>query len=475
MKKLKTILLLCCVFAMMLGVSGGVLAMGAEENCEYSNITLFAEEENNSLSYTCNNPIWNEELKKHEYLTYSVPSMPYSVGIDVSKWQKNIDWQAVKNSGIDFAIIRVGGRGSDTGVIELDPYFHQNIQGAKAAGLRVGVYIFSQAVNIDEAREEAAFAMHHLNGYTLDLPVVIDYEFRSNGRLNQAYDTKDPDKKLNASKATDILLAFCDMVEQYGYDSMVYANQNMLTVYLDGERLSRETEVWLARYNTSNAYPYAYSFWQFTSKGYVDGVEGTSVVDLNFRFVDKVYRGGGTYFFPFVDAESDDWYYDAVKYTYDNNVFNGTEWNEFAPYEPMTRAMMVSVLYRMDGSSAVKGDSKFNDLTSDWYKKAVIWGEQNGVVSGTSATTFEPDVALTREEMVTFMQRYAKYKGQDIAATGSLSGYPDGGNTSSWAQEAMKWAVGKTYVKGFEDGTLRPTVGTNRAEVATVLMNFDIN
>lgn len=475
MKHLKTVLLLCCLCAMMvLGASGGVLAMGAEENCEYNtdSVSFLSEGAFRTvpgLTYTCNNPIWNEDLGKYEYLTYTVPSMPYSVGIDVSKWQGNIDWNKVKASGIDFAFIRVGNRSYEpSGKLSFDPYFYQNIQGAKAAGLRVGVYIFSQATTIEEAKEEAAFAMHYLNGHTLDLPIVFDYEFSNNGRLNQAYDSK----KLNADKATDICLAFCDMVEQYGYSSMVYANQNMLTVYLDGERLSRETEVWLARYHTGNVYPHAYSFWQFTSKGYVDGIKGNT--DLNFRFVDKVYSGG-SYFFPFADAVPGDWYYDAVKYSYDHFLFNGTEWDEFSPYESMTRAMMVSVLYRMEGSPSVKGTSRFADLTLDWYKDAVLWGEKEGIVSGTSATTFEPDVALTREEMVTFMYRYAKYKKYDVQSSGDLGKFSDGWKTSDWASSAMKWAVGKSYVQGFTDGSLRPLVGTNRAEVATVLKNFSEN
>lgn len=470
----KSFWLLCCLCVLMVFCSSlGVSAMGYEEYCDYDTVELFSSEvlpSSSGMTYTCNHPIWNDTLKEYEYLTYSVPSSVYSVGVDVSKWQGDIDWAKVKACGIDYAFIRLGYRSNEpAGNIGLDPYFEQNIKGAKAAGLRVGVYFFSQATNVAEAREEAAFCMRYLKNHSLDLPIVMDYEFSNNGRLNQAYDTTDPNKKLNPQRAADVCLAFCDMVESYGYASMVYANQNMLTTYVDGARLSRETNIWLARYSTSNAYPNAYQFWQFTSKGYVDGIKGN--VDLNFRFVDKVYPSGGG-FFPFNDVASADWHYDAVRYTYEHDLFNGTEWDTFAPQSTMTRAMLVSVLYRLDGSPAVSGNTKFKDLTDDWYKNAVIWGEKAGLVSGTSATTFEPDKALSREEMVTFMQRYAAYKKYNTAANGYIGHFPDGWKTSFWAMDAMKWAVGETYVKGFDDGSLRPTAATTRAEVATVLKSF---
>lgn len=471
MKHFKSIWFLGCLCALLLFGSGqDVLAMGEEESSGFETPVFLSEgafRNASGLTYTCNNPIWNETEGIYEYLTYVVPSPVCSVGIDVSKWQGSIDWNKVKSCGIDFAFLRVGGRGSDNGLIELDPYFRENIKNAKAAGIQVGVYFFSQATTTEEAREEAAFALHQVAGYPLDLPIVMDYEFRNNGRLNQAYDSK----RLNAASATEVCLAFCELVEAYGYASMVYANQNMLTVYLDGERLSRETEVWLARYSTDNAYHHAYSFWQFTSKGYVEGVN-SQFVDLNFRFSGKLYPSGGG-FFPFLDVRGGDWYYDAVKYAYDSYLFNGTEWDRFSPYEEMTRAMMVSVLYRMEGSPTVKGNSKFHDLTLDWYRNAVLWGEQTGVVSGTSATTFEPDAPLTREEMVTFLQRYTAYKGQSTAANGHLSAFPDGNQTSQWAKKAMEWAIGNGYIRGFEDSTLRPLITTNRAEVATVLQNLN--
>ena len=470
----KSILLLSCLCVLMVFCSSaGVFAMGNEEYCEYDTVELldasvFLSEE--GLTYTCPHPVWNNDLKEYEYLTYSVPSEVYSVGVDVSKWQKDIDWEKVRACGIDYAIIRLGYRSNEPdGKIGLDSYYQKNIEGAKAAGLKVGVYFFSQATTIAEAQEEAAFVMRYLKGYTLDLPIVMDYEFSNNGRLNQAYDTTDANKKLNPQKAADICLAFCDMVESYGYASMVYANQSMLTTYVDGARLSRETEVWLARYNTSNAYPNAYQYWQFTSKGYVDGIDGN--VDLNFRFVDIAYPSGGG-FFPFVDVASDQWYYAPVKYAYDHDLFYGTEWNKFDPQGGMTRAMLVSVLYRMEGSPAMSGTSKFKDLTADWYKDAVLWGEKTGVVSGISPTLFGPDQPLTREQMVTFMQRYASYKKYDVSADGYLGKFSDGWKTSLWAMDAVKWAVGEGYVSGFEDGTLRPNASTTRAEVATVLKSF---
>ena len=200
---------------------------------------------------------------------------PITHGIDVSQYQKNIDWQKVKADGIKYAIIRVGYRGSTQGTLNEDPYFRQNIQGALAAGIEVGVYIFSQATTKKEAVEEANYLLERIKDYNITFPVVLDYEFTSgSGRLEEA--------KLSKEKATNVCLAFCETVQAAGYTPMVYANPDMLNNHLNPENISDKYLIWLANYTTATSYTGKYDYWQYSSDGTVDGIEGR--VDMNFFY-----------------------------------------------------------------------------------------------------------------------------------------------------------------------------------------------
>lgn len=222
-----------------------------------------------------------------------VPGATIRRGIDVSAWQgTGIDWASVANSGVEFAIIRAAWRGYGTGSLSQDDYFVRNIAGAKANGLKVGVYIFSQAITPEEAVEEANFLMNTIQGYDIDLPLVIDYEFAyysdgSPGRLRAA--------NLSRQAGTDICNAFCAAVESKGYEGMVYANPSMLSNYLYRDQLGR---LWLAHYTAQTDYEGDYEFWQFTSKGVLPGITGTATVDMNFWFDTGRWVQDG-----------DDWYY----------------------------------------------------------------------------------------------------------------------------------------------------------------------
>ena len=201
-------------------------------------------------------------------------------GIDVSKYQGSIDWEEVKAEGVQFAIIRVGARGSEQGMLSIDPYAIQNIEGATLAGIPIGVYIFSQAITEAEAIEEANYVLNIIKEYDIDLPVVMDYEYvgSDDGRLYVADLTK--------REATDNCLAFCKVVENAGYDAMVYANSSFLNNHLYADEISSKYEIWLARYNSYAGYEGDYSYWQYTSTGSVKGISGS--VDMNFRYV---YQG----------------------------------------------------------------------------------------------------------------------------------------------------------------------------------------
>ena len=198
-------------------------------------------------------------------------------GIDVSKYQGNIDWNAVRASGIEYAFIRVGYRGMDQGTLVEDPYYKQNIEQATAAGIKVGVYIFSQAVNTAEAEQEADFIVSRIGNYKITMPVIIDYEFGNGmtGRLANA--------NLSKQAGTDVCKAFCARVESKGYTSMVYANKNMFTNYIDGPQIANQYLIWLAQYSTQVTYSGNFDFWQYCSDGTVSGISG--YVDMDYWFV----------------------------------------------------------------------------------------------------------------------------------------------------------------------------------------------
>lgn len=189
-------------------------------------------------------------------------------GIDVSKWQADIDWKAVAGAGIDFAIIRVGYRGfSEAGPLVEDPYFKANIAGATKAGIKVGVYFFSQAVTEAEAIEEASMALKLVRGYHLDYPIFIDTE-KSSGRAD----------KLSKDVRTKIVKAFCKTVQNEGYKAGVYANKDWFENQLNADELNSYT-IWVAQFNTECTYEGKYDMWQFTETGSIPGIKGN--VDLN--------------------------------------------------------------------------------------------------------------------------------------------------------------------------------------------------
>lgn len=194
------------------------------------------------------------------------------LGIDVSKWQKEIDWDKVKNEGVDFAIIRCGYRGSVTGSLVEDPYFEQNIKGARAAGIKVGVYFFTQAVNEVEAVEEASMVISLLRDYELQYPVFIDTEGAGgNGRADS----------LNVEERTAVCEAFCTTVKNAGLEAGVYASRNWYNNKLTAGTLESYA-IWLAEYRSVPLYQGYYQMWQYTSKGKINGINGN--VDLNVSY-----------------------------------------------------------------------------------------------------------------------------------------------------------------------------------------------
>ena len=208
------------------------------------------------------------EIKKAQAVSGSS-----TLGIDVSKWQGEIDWDKVKNSGIDFVIIRCGYRGSVTGSLVEDPYFLQNIRGATSSGLKVGVYFFTQATNEVEAVEEASMVVSLLGDYELQYPVFIDTEGAGGeGRADN----------LDAETRTMVCEAFCRTIENAGFEAGVYASRNWYNNNLNTSELE-DYVIWLAEYRSAPLYQGYYRMWQYTSKGKVDGIEGN--VDMNISYM----------------------------------------------------------------------------------------------------------------------------------------------------------------------------------------------
>lgn len=193
-----------------------------------------------------------------------------TLGIDVSKWNGNINWTAVKNSGVSFVIIRCGYRGSSTGALVEDPKFKTNIKGATDAGLKVGIYFFSQAITDVEAVEEASMTIDLIKSYKISYPVFLDVE-DSGGRGD----------KIDSNTRTAVIQAFCQTMKNSGYTAGVYANRSWLTGKMNAGALS-SYKIWLAQYNTEVTYTGKYDLWQYSSKGSVNGISGNTDMNLSY-------------------------------------------------------------------------------------------------------------------------------------------------------------------------------------------------
>lgn len=176
---------------------------------------------------------------------------------------------------------------------------------------------------------------------------------------------------------------------------------------------------------------------------------------------------------PFKDVKASDWFHEAVDYVSLRGLMNGVEDEIFAPNGTMTRAMLVTVLYRLNGSEEVTGTNPFADVKSgQWYTDAVIWAKNNGIVDGISDTEFAPNSNVTREQIATIMCRYAKFIGCSVENHADLVGYDDVSAISDWAADSMRWANSVGLITGRTDTTLVPKGTATRAEVATILMRF---
>ena len=198
------------------------------------------------------------------------------LGVDLSEFQGEVDFEAMKNAGVEFVMLRIGGRFyGDDGVLYEDKSFDTFYENAKAAGLKVGAYFFSQAANAADAKEEADYALNKLNRRALDYPIALDWE-------NIAEDTARTDN-VTGDQLTAIAETFCDAVEEAGYKSLVYSNTQQMFIMYDFETM-KDYDFWLADYREFPHMYYQFDMWQYSKDGTIDGVEGT--VDMNLSFTD---------------------------------------------------------------------------------------------------------------------------------------------------------------------------------------------
>ena len=177
--------------------------------------------------------------------------------------------------------------------------------------------------------------------------------------------------------------------------------------------------------------------------------------------------------FPFVDVPEDAWYYSVAKECYETGLISGTSATTFSPMQTMTRAMVVTILWRMEGEPATAFDDRFSDVSSkQWYATSISWAVEAGVVHGYGDGTFKPDDAVTREQVAVMLANYAQYKGVYVPGTKKINTYPDGSQVSTWAQAGVKWAITNGIISGNGEGYLRPKKSATRAEGAAMLLRM---
>lgn len=504
-------------------------AVPAENSWRYSDGELIQQDDGISLQAVEN--AWTEG--SDGYISSDGSIIPGAVrkGVDVSKWQGKIDWQKVKDSDIDFAIIRCGFAGNYTEYD--DPWWKHNADSCTKLDIPFGAYLYSYATTVAGARSEAEHALRLLEGYDLDYPVYLDLEDVS---------TLDADH-------TEIAKTFCSILESHGYEVGVYANLNWWNTYLT-DPVFDSWDRWVARYNYECAYDGPYSMWQCTSTGKVAGIGGN--VDLNFeieptkapasQFSITFKSNGGTavasqtvrrgakiakpasptrngYVFAgwysdanlrndfdftpgiydditlyakwkkdtsyrgFTDVSASDWYVTSGLFDYalDHGFVNGYSGTKtFGPYNYATRAQVVCVLWNLAGKPSSLSSATFSDCTNqnDYFYQAVRWARSVGIANGFgNSNQFRPNENVSRQDFVCFLYNYSS----KIAHVSVSSDHTEASKIAGWssvspyARSAVAWAVDRGFLNGVvsDSGTnLKPLDLTWRASMATVVASF---
>lgn len=439
-------------------------------------------------------------------VTYTGTAYRALQGIDVSTFQQEIDWQAVADSGIDFAFIRAGYRGYGKGGIVEDDRFRQNVAGARAAGLRVGLYFFSQAITPEEAAEEAQWLVDAAQDFKIDMPLVFDWENIDPSSVASGDTVRTAE--MTGEDVTACAAAFCAAVEAAGYDAAVYGNRWQGYYDYDFTQL-RDYAFWVSapgsnvvvaapgggtsvRSGTSFAAPHIAAAAACVRLAQ-PGLSAAGVRQMLYRYADDLGDPGRDdaygYGLPVLTRyfhdrlcpgqrfrdmpASDIWSHEGLDYCIAAGLISGTSEVTVSPDMLATRAQIVQLLWAAAGSPETAGTLPFTDVSTDaWFYPAVRWAYRTGLVSGTSETTFDPEAPITRQDFALILYTQSG----SPAMTGSvLRDFPDVEQVSGYAYAALTWAVEQGLINGVgtpEGALLAPHGYASRAQVATILMAY---
>lgn len=388
-------------------------------------------------------------------------------GIDVSEHQGEINWEAVKADGIDFAILRLG-YGDDYNFQD-DKQWARNVAECERLGIPYGVYLYSYAVRpygAESGESEARHAIRLLQGHSPDLPVFLDMEdsstlsYHSNGGIN--YD-------LTRSNLASIAEVFCETLKSHGYQVGVYANLNWFNNYLTDWRFNNYMR-WVAQYNYQCDWGGDKVLWQCTSSGSVAGIQGN--VDINFDYYGFCHPR---------DLNRWEWYVTSGSYFYASKFgyLTGFDNGDWGPDMPLTRGQLATVLWRAQGQPIVEAQH-FDDVHYNWYYgSAINWARSTGIISGYENTNeFHPDEAITRQDLAVMLTNYARaMKGfNTVGNADALQAMPDHTSISSYAWDSMCWVTQNRIITGTPqmNGTsfVRPFDQATRAEASKMFMVF---
>ena len=383
-------------------------------------------------------------------------------GVDVSEWNREIDWDAVAADGVKYAIIRVG-YGSDYADQD-DRYWERNVSECERLGIPYGVYIYSYAKNADMARSEADHVLRLIKGHDLSYPVYFDMEDKSQFNATGG----DP------TELAKIASAFSEKIEAAGYEVGIYANRNWFTNYLTDPVFDNWVR-WVAEYGVSQCqYGGEYGMWQLSSGGRVKGIDYPADDEGGRVDVNLMYRAGYS-----SDVAAGDWFVESGAFDYVvireiMGNYSGT--NHFGPYDTITRAQVATILWRLAGSPASSVSQPFSDADpNEYYYNALCWAKEIGVSTGYSGTdSFGPNDPVTREQLATLFARYASVvDGRDTSSDCSAMNSKNGADeVSDYAREAMGWAVDTGLIAGVNGTDLEPGGTAWRASMAEMVKRY---
>lgn len=499
----------CCYSIHYNGVSALLQFQKAWLNNGYA---IYRSVNRNSTAYThsCAVPLEGDECSKCGVGAFLKP------GIDVSEHQGVINWQSVA-SEVSFAILRVGYTGYQNPVQKKDARFDENAKGCEDYGIPYGVYFYAGATTPQQAMQEAQRVVDYLgleriqNG-KLSLPVFYDVEEARNIL------------KLSDTELLAVITAFCSTLEDLGLRAGVYANTNVWNNRLTAPAYNSWVR-WVAQWDSPVCTAVGgANVWQFSSTGQLPGISANvdlnywmgSVGSMNHRYVTTEVSAtctepgtitysclhcgarysraidslGHSYSLGvctrcgarqpaherFSDVKRGKWYTPSVEFVVYRDLFSGVSETLFGLKGEMTRAMLVTVLYKLAGTPNVTDENLFEDVkTSAYYLRAVVWASHYGITAGTSPTKFSPKGTVTRQQAVAFLYRFLLNLDPQNTDRADLSTYPDAKKVESYAREAMAWAVQAGVLTGVEEGgvlRLMPRAAATRAEVTVMLTRF---